>query len=176
MRPGDFSPGNQAERNGIARLCWSCFNEAGGFLPRKPGSTPAGSKRGKLAASMRPGDFSPGNLSISDFAIWSRSCFNEAGGFLPRKRIKISAWFVSGPKAASMRPGDFSPGNGRPRVTGHRRGRRASMRPGDFSPGNLDRPRRARRGEVWIASMRPGDFSPGNEVALTAIALYGLLQ
>ena len=36
-----------------------CFNEAGGFLPRKP--VPAADMHTENMASMRPGDFSPGN-------------------------------------------------------------------------------------------------------------------
>ena len=84
MRPGDFSPGNRLVavtigglderfneaggflprkltdpiRDGARRH--RGFNEAGGFLPRKHGSTTFNipDLRG---ASMRPGDFSPGN-------------------------------------------------------------------------------------------------------------------
>ena len=60
------------------------FNEAGGFLPRKPGRI-AGKGFVDLA-SMRPGDFSPGN------------CAQVFGA-------------NAGASRASMRPGDFSPGN-----------------------------------------------------------------
>ena len=35
MRPGDFSPGNMSGAGGWRR-CTARFNEAGGFLPRKP--------------------------------------------------------------------------------------------------------------------------------------------
>ena len=62
MRPEDFSPGNYCsmEENMIER---SGFNEAGGFLPRKP---EAGLRFVHLvqSASMRPEDFSPGNESL----------------------------------------------------------------------------------------------------------------
>ena len=62
MRPGDFSPGNPDQKTGAAERINLCFNEAGGFLPRKPGGRRAD---GRLAddASMRPGDFSPGNVA-----------------------------------------------------------------------------------------------------------------
>ena len=113
MRPGDFSPGNSTKRRScpIWRRC--CFNEAGGFLPRKR-------RRMQvvgivLGASMRPGDFSPGNRGV---------------GSAGRDRHQ----------AASMRPGDFSPGNRHQRDRHDRHGRpEASMRPGDFSPGNTKR-------------------------------------
>ena len=40
-----------------------------------------------LAASMRPGDFSPGNVALMiEPGPAGTSRFNEAGGFLPRKR------------------------------------------------------------------------------------------
>ena len=42
-------------------------------------------------ASMRPGDFSPGNLDWETERRWSAArCFNEAGGFLPRKLKHVS--------------------------------------------------------------------------------------
>ena len=65
-------------------------------------------------ASMRPGDFSPGNRQVS--GAQAPAAARRAG--------------------ASMRPGDFSPGNQRLRVLVHRTPEQASMRPGDFSPGN----------------------------------------
>ena len=65
----------------------------------------------RSSASMRPGDFSPGNLS----------------GVGAGAGVRVEA---------SMRPGDFSPGN-EPPAAGTDRGRLASMRPGDFSPGNM---------------------------------------
>ena len=86
------------------------FNEAGGFLPRKL-AVRNGSELWGRAASMRPGDFSPGN------------CIQPG---------QVAA--LSG--AASMRPGDFSPGNHPLLAADRARARRASMRPGDFSPGN----------------------------------------
>ena len=45
-----------------------------------------------VRASMRPGDFSPGNTCRSRSTrgeTW-RTRFNEAGGFLPRKRPSAS--------------------------------------------------------------------------------------
>ena len=36
MRPGDFSPGNRVEGEQALKLMRAGFNEAGGFLPRKP--------------------------------------------------------------------------------------------------------------------------------------------
>ena len=39
-----------------------------------------------LKASMRPGDFSPGNARrMARASIYASWRFNEAGGFLPRK-------------------------------------------------------------------------------------------
>ena len=61
MRPGDFSPGNRPPRlTPPRRERAGGFNEAGGFLPRKPSRTTAAKTRHERA-SMRPGDFSPGN-------------------------------------------------------------------------------------------------------------------
>ena len=37
MRPGHFCPGNRLSARAIT-LKARCFNEAGAFLPRKPGS------------------------------------------------------------------------------------------------------------------------------------------
>ena len=61
------------------------FNEAGGFLPRKPVRLVV---LVELVddASMRPGDFSPGNFWSVVEPARGRLSFNEAGGFLPRKR------------------------------------------------------------------------------------------
>ncbi len=59
MRPGDFSPGNTVTFDDGETYA-GCFNEAGGFLPRKQ-STPITKK------------------------TLVTLCFNEAGGFLPRK-------------------------------------------------------------------------------------------
>ena len=112
MRPGDFSPGNPSERDGSSHRCGFAsmrpgdfspgnppipgrrrsrqsalrFNEAGGFLPRKHGERGL-RVTGETAASMRPGDFSPGNPLARNSG-----------------RPPIDA-------TASMRPGDFSPGN-----------------------------------------------------------------
>ena len=71
------------------------FNEAGGFLPRKPdrrispGVSPG--------ASMRPEDFSPGNERGDKKRTSSRLVgFNEAGGFLPRKPGGILGGILAG--------------------------------------------------------------------------------
>ena len=60
MRPGDFSPGNLPAGSRSPTPVPRRFNEAGGFLPRKPVS-PCPIPPGRMLASMRPGDFSPGN-------------------------------------------------------------------------------------------------------------------
>ena len=86
MRPGDFSPGNDPAPRSRRTHTSSSFNEAGGFLPRKPQHDRAADAADRLRhASMRPGDFSPGNSQ-------------GASG-------------VGAADGASMRPGDFSPGN-----------------------------------------------------------------
>ena len=85
MRPGDFSPGNAVCGRRCDPRMTDCFNEAGGFLPRK------------RAASRGP-------------ASAGRRRFNEAGGFLPRKLPPGGNSFPENHEA-SMRPGDFSPGN-----------------------------------------------------------------
>ena len=60
MRPEDFSPGNPVRiASSSASPITIRFNEAGGFLPRKPEMIAA--LRTALGASMRPEDFSPGN-------------------------------------------------------------------------------------------------------------------
>ena len=41
MRPEDFSPGNRPARPRSRGRGGARFNEAGGFLPRKPASAPA---------------------------------------------------------------------------------------------------------------------------------------
>ena len=65
MRPGDFSPGNPAPPPGAsAARATACFNEAGGFLPRKPLKKWERRIRSPQRASMRPGDFSPGNVQV----------------------------------------------------------------------------------------------------------------
>ena len=84
MRPEDFSPGNQPF---LGRWCSgsSCFNEAGGFLPRKLDEDEQ-AVMAPAEASMRPEDFSPGNtIAIDASRGASLTSFNEAGGFLPRK-------------------------------------------------------------------------------------------
>ena len=87
-----------------------CFNEAGGFLPRKH-DLEILVRSVRIAASMRPGDFSPGNPSELRAALRAE-------------------------RKASMRPGDFSPGNEGVEGAGRHGHPDASMRPGDFSPGN----------------------------------------
>ena len=64
MRPEDFSPGNAVgPRVGCSRE--RGFNEAGGFLPRKPGLMIRDKDRvWRSDASMRPEDFSPGNNHV----------------------------------------------------------------------------------------------------------------
>ena len=111
MRPGDFSPGNQRMLSSSRPRPHLCFNEAGGFLPRKHAGDLAQPASGKIG-------------------------FNEAGGFLPRKHS--ARHYLAAPSIqASMRPGDFSPGNVDEMASFMRR-RAASMRPGDFSPGNVE--------------------------------------
>ena len=70
MRPGHFCPGNRYT-GGMGGVAWSGFNEAGAFLPRKPG----------------------------DFCSHHRlkEGFNEAGAFLPRKRRYASGIRSSSP-------------------------------------------------------------------------------
>ena len=63
---------------------WWGFNEAGAASPRKPSMwitfTPC-----PRAASMRPGQLRPGNLSVSVWSPAIRRSFNEAGAASPRK-------------------------------------------------------------------------------------------
>ena len=112
------------------------FNEAGGFLPRKPAWVDR--MAAEAGASMRPGDFSPGNAEPGRRSEIDPYRFNEAGGFLPRKRVEGAAGETRR-SVASMRPGDFSPGNAGLAADLMRRLPAASMRPGDFSPGNAPR-------------------------------------
>ena len=89
MRPEDFSPGNHPSSLRTQKN-EKRFNEAGGFLPRKPYVYPL-TMENNINASMRPEDFSPGNINAN------------------RMRDKLNFY-------ASMRPEDFSPGNlARPR-------------------------------------------------------------
>ena len=44
MRPGDFSPGNQRSSRTSGYDFRYCFNEAGGFLPRKLYETESGQR------------------------------------------------------------------------------------------------------------------------------------
>ena len=60
MRPEDFSPGNPTVLCDTEKKAVESFNEAGGFLPRKP-ATPHRGDDQYQRASMRPEDFSPGN-------------------------------------------------------------------------------------------------------------------
>ena len=85
MRPEDFSPGNRRPSH-RARVRSRCFNEAGGFLPRK---------RARAARRTAAGVHR----------------FNEAGGFLPRKHDLRLEHHRRLADPASMRPEDFSPGN-----------------------------------------------------------------
>ena len=140
MRPGDFSPGNSASCGAAGMAAQPCFNEAGGFLPRKR-ALAAAALADQRQASMRPGDFSPGNSRRCPGCRRAPAarCFNEAGGFLPRKpRRRAAASALSG----RGRLGFNEAGGFLPRKPGGRErplsdaGAAASMRPGDFSPGN----------------------------------------
>ena len=110
MRPEDFSPGNWGAVLPCQIRHGHGFNEAGGFLPRKRSALSEdffGTARGfneaggflprkrlpivsvqpqESMASMRPEDFSPGNMV----------CYGSNGAAIV---------------GASMRPEDFSPGN-----------------------------------------------------------------
>ena len=170
MRPGDFSPGNRHRGAGAGRPAAGGFNEAGGFLPRKHGAhrrgrfrtagfneaggflprKPVGDgdhvgRRRRCAASMRPGDFSPGNARSWKEPSATTS-FNEAGGFLPRKPEDRS---VVGHlcSTASMRPGDFSPGNPA-RWCGRRRSGTCFNEAGGFLPRKRRERERAQRDRV----------------------------
>ena len=90
---GGFLPRKQPAAVRDAARSAPGFNEAGGFLPRKhPHGLPAGDHR---RASMRPGDFSPGNPSVPGPACAAAGRFNEAGGFLPRKHLTIDSTTIS---------------------------------------------------------------------------------
>ena len=118
--PRKLSPPETAARRTPTSAPAPRFNEAGGFLPRKQHVLLAARPRHPRAASMRPGDFSPGNLptikylkrfwemasmrpgdfspgnsqiSSSDHGCGSERGFNEAGGFLPRKHA-VGIWTV----------------------------------------------------------------------------------
>ena len=85
MRPEDFSPGNVTFTATTVTISGTRFNEAGGFLPRKPGAYRMGWCY-RSQASMRPEDFSPGNSHQHQARTSDKpQSFNEAGGFLPRK-------------------------------------------------------------------------------------------
>ena len=89
MRPGDFSPGNfgwpPSRRPGWT---WR-FNEAGGFLPRKPCGDSLGLRR-RCACFNEAGGFLPRKHKVCEpRAVPALRGFNEAGGFLPRKRLLI---------------------------------------------------------------------------------------
>ena len=110
MRPGDFSPGNMSGAGGWRR-CTARFNEAGGFLPRKPprpSTPPSPTRRGRFNEA---GGFLPRKPPRCREAARSiRPRFNEAGGVLPRKH-EAEVCDSAEVYGASMRPGDFSPGN-----------------------------------------------------------------
>ena len=104
-----------------------------------------------MPASMRPEDFSPGNIDsehdLMDLEV--SGGFNEAGGFLPRKQTWCGVTgCVNG--AASMRPEDFSPGNMRSMLWFDHEKQHASMRPEDFSPGNRITTRSLDRYRRWL--------------------------
>ena len=97
MRPGDFSPGNPSADQAARTVPHPRFNEAGGFLPRKlADQAPSGGVGGQSScfneaggflprkltcgscartrfyrASMRPGDFSPGNWLPGGTRRWA---------------------------------------------------------------------------------------------------------
>ena len=133
-----------------------CFNEAGGFLPRRseryrrkggcadasmrpedfsPGGSHhhAGMEHGQHHASMRPEDFSPGGVAPRFCACQASLGFNEAGGFLPRRTVehKTVTKDISG---ASMRPEDFSPGGSQAARRGQRPGQPGFNEAGGFLP------------------------------------------
>ncbi len=210
MRPGQLRPGNA----GCWRCCWSAgsagFNEAGAASPRKCGEqnpvlqefrrfNEAGAasprkcaravepRRLHRAASMRPGQLRPGNLSYPSNQCRIRTasmrpgqlrpgnspgaaarrpgppCFNEAGAASPRKftnrgvRFALVAPCFNEAGAASPRKLD---GDG----ADYNQTLSASMRPGQLRPGDDE----ARdRGAVLVdASMRPGQLRPGDVASL----------
>ena len=57
---GGFLPRKRDDKSVVMCFEVSGFNEAGGFLPRKLETLRV--ENDKLRASMRPGDFSPGNV------------------------------------------------------------------------------------------------------------------
>ena len=134
---GGFLPRKRADAEGHRVLGCPSFNEAGGFLPRKPArrSPMLAMRTHSVRASMRPGDFSPGNVRCPSPRRHRSPRFNEAGGFLPRK-----------------------PPRGRPRA---RTGLRCFNEAGGFLPRKHEA-EVCDSAEVYGASMRPGDFSPGN--------------
>ena len=113
------------------------------------------------AASMRPGDFSPGN-TLTFSPSFESIGFNEAGGFLPRKRERHAARCTR-PQAVTgfNEAGGFLPRK-RQRLPARIPIRaRCFNEAGGFLPRKLDQASRAAPAERH-ASMRPGDFSPGN--------------
>ena len=88
----------------------SCFNEAGGFLPRKHLTQYGYALPNPGHCFNEAGGFLPRKPYRGVFHRKTCcTCFNEAGGFLPRKRLRAGRLPSGG--SASMRPGDFSPGN-----------------------------------------------------------------
>ena len=185
MRPPDLSGGNPQASCTVSPATWR-FNEAAGFIRRKPEKRPSDTPQPRTA-SMRPPDLSGGNPESSPEPTdrtWSASMrppdLSGGNGTKPTRRITKTL-------PASMRPPDLSGGNpparpARPprrcssfneaagfirRKPRHRRRPRshcisASMRPPDLSGGNRCRavPRQSKY--ISHASMRPPDLSGGN--------------
>ena len=83
MRPGDFSPGNCICQRFEQRFR-NRFNEAGGFLPRKPTTTTTPLRSAKPGFN-EAGGFLPRKRLYRGGRLRRYVRFNEAGGFLPRK-------------------------------------------------------------------------------------------
>ena len=110
MRPPDLPGGNHHSLQSSLSGIYSGFNEAAGFIRRKPAESVSNSPRGlpcfneaagftrrkphtrhrldeSRAASMRPPDLPGGNHPVD--LVRDRlvlHCFNEAAGFTRRKR------------------------------------------------------------------------------------------
>ena len=131
MRPPEFTGGNldawtsgltrqegfneaagihrRKQRSGVASttLCNWCFNEAAGIHRRKLSLFPV--PRRAVAASMRPPEFTGGNVGTGRRRRRSGSCFNEAAGIHRRK--PGAGHPVGRVQYASMRPPEFTGGN-----------------------------------------------------------------
>ncbi len=172
MRPGRFHPGNLPAKSRCSSRCWSCFNEAGAFPPRKLRDREPG-VRHQPQASMRPGRFHPGNsrpLRVPTPSTSSNTSFNEAGAFPPRK-LPLGDPRKRGGCHASMRPGRFHPGNW-PCQIGF-----AASQCDCFNEAGAFPPRKFGEDADTIdrggsASMRPGRFHPGNSYPPATFTLH----